>query len=727
MNGIGAHEVIVETPDHDADLRASAASARSRACSRRTAIACSTSSATAASATCMIFKNHGVARRRHARAHALAADRAAGRAQERARGDGGRARVLPATRSAASSATSCARSCASARAWSYENARLRRHRALRAQVPVRDLGPAARATASAFEDCAARRVRRARQCACGWRCASCTSRSTTRRTTSSCTPRRSTSSETPALPLAHRDHADAHARSPASSGARASTSTRRRPRRPRSSCARSGRLMTRPARRLRGRALRQDRRARRRARRAAARAGASSASRSRWCTPRYRSIDPEQLRPGALAAHGARCRSAPAASTSACTRARRRAARSVRLYLVDHPPSFDRDGLYGDAGRRLSATTRGASPSSAARRSRWLRSSSALARHRARPRLAGGPGPPLRARRDRRSARRPRRVFTIHNLAYQGLFPGERRRRAGPAARALSSRRLRVLRAGQLPQGRPGAGRRDHDREPALRARDPDARAGRGLDGLLARARRSARRDPQRRRLRRVEPGARSAPRGQLLARRAARASARCKAALQRELGLPVRAETPLCGIDLAARRPEGLRPAARGAAAAARTATLQMRRARHRAIPPSSARSASSQRSTRRSSRCASPTTRRSPIASRPAATCSSCRRASSRAGSTSCTRCATARRRSCAPPAGSTTPSSTTSRARARGTGFKFERLHHRGAARRLAPRAHRLPRDARRVPGAAPPRHGAGLLLGSATSARALPSAR
>ena len=93
MNGIGAHEVIIETPDHDKTLASMSEAEIERVLSafrervldlkqdRRFRYI-------------LMFKNHGAAGRRHARASALAADRAADRARLRARGDRGRAAAL---------------------------------------------------------------------------------------------------------------------------------------------------------------------------------------------------------------------------------------------------------------------------------------------------------------------------------------------------------------------------------------------------------------------------------------------------------------------------------------------------------------------------------------------------------------------------------------------------------------------------------------------------------
>ncbi len=75
-------------------------------------------------------------------------------------------------------------------------------------------------------------------------------------------------------------------------------------------------------------------------------------------------------------------------------------------------------------------------------------------------------------------ARRPRPalVFTIHNLAYQGLFPREDFERLGIAPHYWHPDALEFHGQFQLHQGRHRVRRpRDHG-EPQLCARDPDAR-----------------------------------------------------------------------------------------------------------------------------------------------------------------------------------------------------------------------------------------------------------
>ena len=75
---------------------------------------------------------------------------------------------------------------------------------------------------------------------------------------------------------------------------------------------------------------------------------------------------------------------------------------------------------------------------------------------------------------------RPATVLTVHNLAFQGLFPTVLHRRAGPAAAGVPDRGLRILGPGRLPQGRPVLRRPHHHGEPDLRPRDPDRGRGHG-------------------------------------------------------------------------------------------------------------------------------------------------------------------------------------------------------------------------------------------------------
>jgi starch synthase len=93
----------------------------------------------------------------------------------------------------------------------------------------------------------------------------------------------------------------------------------------------------------------------------------------------------------------------------------------VRVFLIDHPPSFDRDGLYGDQHGDFADNARRFG----------LLASSALAlcaEFGCWPDVVHGhdwqAGPAiLLAKRQWGDLPRPRTVFTIHNLAFQGLFP----------------------------------------------------------------------------------------------------------------------------------------------------------------------------------------------------------------------------------------------------------------------------------------------------------------
>jgi starch synthase len=224
----------------------------------------------------------------------------------------------------------------------------------------------------------------------------------------------------------------------------------------------------------------------------------------------------------------------------------------VRLYFVDHPPSFDRDGLYttpggtdfADNARRFTLLGRAARAIAAQMDggSRWP---DVLHGHdwQAGPALVeavhGAPPPDGRAR--------PHTVFTVHNLSYQGLFPDSILDQLG-LPRALYHpdgfefyERVSFLKAGLV------LADRITTVSPRYAQEITTPEQGMGLDGLL-RARQdrltgilngvdydvwSPERDPQL---------AHSYSHDDVSGKRA------CKAALQRELGLPLRAETPLCG-----------------------------------------------------------------------------------------------------------------------------------------------------------------------------------
>ena len=218
-----------------------------------------------------------------------------------------------------------------------------------------------------------------------------------------------------------------------------------------------------------------------------------------------------------------RRRARPARARAARRARRRRACTSRRCRRAGASCSstcrelFDRDGFYGAGRARLSRTTR-----SASRCSRPPRSTSPQRRRR---RVAvdiihahdwqAGLVPALAARRSGRAGRALATaglVFTIHNLAYQGVFPRDVVPALGLPWDVFTMDARRVLGPVQLPEGRHHVQRLRHDRQPDLRARDADAASsGAGLEGVLRGARRPLRRHPQRHRHRGLESGHRSA------------------------------------------------------------------------------------------------------------------------------------------------------------------------------------------------------------------------
>jgi starch synthase len=214
----------------------------------------------------------------------------------------------------------------------------------------------------------------------------------------------------------------------------------------------------------------------------------------------------------------------------------------VRLFFIDHPASFDRDGLYGPPS--------GGDFHDNARRFALVSAAALAVAHAsgAPPELVHGhdwqAGPAIVYA--QRGAPPPRTVFTIHNLSYQGLFPeplvdqlGLGREHYHPEGFEFWGQ-LSLLKAGALA-----------DRITTVSPRYAEEiqlpEQGVGLDGFLH-ARRSRllgilngadydvwspERDP-------LLPAHYSA--ADLSGKRA------CKAALQRELGLPLRPQVPLCG-----------------------------------------------------------------------------------------------------------------------------------------------------------------------------------
>jgi starch synthase len=217
----------------------------------------------------------------------------------------------------------------------------------------------------------------------------------------------------------------------------------------------------------------------------------------------------------------------------------------VRVFLIDHPPSFDRDGLYGDAhgdfgdNARRYALLAAAALELCAEFSCW-------------PDVVHGhdwqAGPAiLFAKRQWGNLKPPRTVFTIHNLAFQGLFPegvidelGLGRDYYNPEGfeywGQVSFLKMGIALADKISTVSPTYAREIQTPEQGV-----------GFEGLLR-----AKTD----RLYGILNGAdydiwnperdiliaQNYSAERLIGKRA------CKAALQEELGLPVRADVPLCG-----------------------------------------------------------------------------------------------------------------------------------------------------------------------------------
>ncbi len=149
----------------------------------------------------------------------------------------------------------------------------------------------------------------------------------------------------------------------------------------------------------------------------------------------------------------------------------------ARAVLVDCPELYDRPGIYNEGGRDYPdnalryaflsaaavdwASQQSAKPFDILHAHDWQ---SGLVPVYARALLA------------LRHQHRPGTVFTIHNLAYQGLFDKTWVPRLGLRMGGLHDRRFRVLRPAQFSEGRARVLECDHDREPDLRRRNPAAR-----------------------------------------------------------------------------------------------------------------------------------------------------------------------------------------------------------------------------------------------------------
>jgi starch synthase len=215
----------------------------------------------------------------------------------------------------------------------------------------------------------------------------------------------------------------------------------------------------------------------------------------------------------------------------------------ARLYLVDHPESFDRDGLYGPKS--------GGDWDDNARRFAILGSAALeiCARDRIWPDIVHGhdwqSGPALLYA--RKAAQPPRLVFTIHNLAYQGLCPPSTVEELGFGADLYHPDGIEFY--GQVSLLKAGLVLADRITtvSPRYAQEIQTPEQGCGLDGFLAsRAARlvgilngvdyhvwNPEHDP-------ALPASYSS--ANLDGKR------RCKAELQREVGLPQKPHVPLCG-----------------------------------------------------------------------------------------------------------------------------------------------------------------------------------
>jgi starch synthase len=261
-------------------------------------------------------------------------------------------------------------------------------------------------------------------------------------------------------------------------------------------------------------------------------------------TPRYRSIDPERFG----LARRLRGLAVPLGHDTVGVgvyEGQLPATPRVRIFLIDHPPSFDRDGLYGDE--------RGDFADNARRFSLLASAALALAAEFGSwPEIVHGhdwqAGPAiLYAKRRFADLPPPKTVFTIHNLAFQGLFPAHLIDELGYPRESFNPDGYEYY--GQISLLKAGLALADRltTVSPRYAREIQTPEEGAGMDGILR-----ARAD----RLLGILNGAdydiwnpqsdihiaENYSTERLLGKRA------CKAALQRELGLPTRPDVPLCG-----------------------------------------------------------------------------------------------------------------------------------------------------------------------------------
>jgi starch synthase len=261
-------------------------------------------------------------------------------------------------------------------------------------------------------------------------------------------------------------------------------------------------------------------------------------------TPRYRSIDPERFG----LARRLRGLAAPLGADTVGVgiyEGQSPSTPRVRVYLVDHPPSFDRDGIYGDA--------RGDFGDNARRFA--LLGSAALALS---AELAGWPdivhghdwqaGPAiLYAKRSWGALPPPKTVFTIHNLAFQGLFPAPVIDELGLPRESYNPDGYEFW--GQASFLKAGLTQADllTTVSPTYAKEIQTPEQGVGMDGVL-RARHGALHGILNGADYEIWDPAKDVHLAQSYSTESLAGKQLCKAALQRELGLPLRPDVPLCG-----------------------------------------------------------------------------------------------------------------------------------------------------------------------------------
>ena len=249
----------------------------------------------------------------------------------------------------------------------------------------------------------------------------------------------------------------------------------------------------------------------------------------------------------------------------AARRPRRSRARSSRAGAPPACPStssqqdhyYDRDGALRHRRRRLLGQLRAL---------RLLLPRRARGADRARRSGAGGLAPaghPRQRLADRARPRLPRArstattrrcadvatVFTIHNLAYQGVFWHYDMPMTGLGWDLFTPAGHRVLRQAQLPEGRPGLLRPAHHGQPHLRARDPHARVRQRARGRARGAEPGPARRRQRHRLRARGTRRRTRPSPQPYSAGGPGGKAACREALRARARARRRGPGPLIGM----------------------------------------------------------------------------------------------------------------------------------------------------------------------------------